>query len=106
MRVLYPFSDVDLLDAYHLCGGRVVTYRNNTADWSISSADIEDICGEDSDDDVGDDDGLFGSGWSRSRDTEHRAARGFSVERADFVNRDRKDDGCGGVAGVGVRQRE
>ena len=27
MRLLYPLGDVDLLDAYHLCGGRVVTYR-------------------------------------------------------------------------------
>lgn len=27
MRLLYPLGDVDLLDAYHLCGGRVVTFR-------------------------------------------------------------------------------
>lgn len=26
MRALFPLGDVDLLDAYHLCGGRVVTF--------------------------------------------------------------------------------
>ena len=30
MRLLYPLGDVDLLDAYHLCGGRVVTYQAPT----------------------------------------------------------------------------
>lgn len=29
LRALYPVSDVDLLDAYHLCGGRVVTFRRS-----------------------------------------------------------------------------
>ncbi|CAN0241010.1 unnamed protein product, partial [Ectocarpus sp. 4 AP-2014] len=27
MQALFPLGDVDLLDAYHLCGGRVVTFR-------------------------------------------------------------------------------
>lgn len=27
MQSLFPMGDVDLLDAYHLCGGRVVTFR-------------------------------------------------------------------------------
>lgn len=34
LRMLYPVSDVDLLDAYHLCGGRVVTFcRSPESDW-------------------------------------------------------------------------
>ncbi|CAB1120808.1 unnamed protein product [Ectocarpus sp. CCAP 1310/34] len=27
LQALFPLGDVDLLDAYHLCGGRVVTFR-------------------------------------------------------------------------------
>lgn len=27
MQALFPLGDVDLLDAYHLCGGRVVTFH-------------------------------------------------------------------------------
>lgn len=31
MRALFPLGDVDLLDAYHLCGGRVVTFSASGA---------------------------------------------------------------------------
>lgn len=31
MQALYPLGDVDLLDAYHLCGGRVVTFCTSGA---------------------------------------------------------------------------
>lgn len=31
MQALFPLGDVDLLDAYHLCGGRVVTFRASGA---------------------------------------------------------------------------
>eukprot|EP00752_Nemacystus_decipiens_P016435 g14691.t2 len=31
MQALFPLGDVDLLDAYHLCGGRVVTFRPSGA---------------------------------------------------------------------------
>lgn len=31
MQSLFPLGDVDLLDAYHLCGGRVVTFRASGA---------------------------------------------------------------------------
>lgn len=28
-RALYPAGDLDVLDGYHLCGGRVVCYRSS-----------------------------------------------------------------------------
>lgn len=42
MRVLYPLGDVDLLDAYHLSGGRVVNFRTSGADWSSHASGIKD----------------------------------------------------------------
>lgn len=37
MQALFPLGDVDLLDAYHLCGGRVVTFRASGASRSPAS---------------------------------------------------------------------
>lgn len=37
MQVLFPLGDVDLLDAYHLCGGRVVSFRASSAPRSPTS---------------------------------------------------------------------
>lgn len=37
MQALFPLGDVDLLDAYHLCGGRVVTFRASGASRSPGS---------------------------------------------------------------------
>lgn len=39
MQALFPLGDVDLLDAYHLCGGRVVTFRPSGASRSPASRD-------------------------------------------------------------------
>lgn len=58
MRPLYPLGDIDLLDAYHLCEGRVVTYRTYGAGWRSSGALSAGI-------DAGD--GVSASGSSASR---------------------------------------
>lgn len=39
MQALFPLGDVDLLDAYHLCGGRVVTFRPSGASRSPAPGD-------------------------------------------------------------------
>lgn len=90
MQPLYPLGDIDLLDAYHLCEGRVVTYRTYGAGWSnsVSSAGVE----------IGARERGFASGSSGCRS---RWEPGVSTDLSSFRDTDSVDY-CGGT---GARDR-
>lgn len=79
MRPLYPLGDIDLLDAYHLCEGRVVTYRTYGAGWRSSGASSAGV-------DAGD--GARASGSSASRP---RCEPPVSGDLASFCDADDAD---------------
>lgn len=89
MRTLYPLGDIDLLDAYHLCGGRVVTYCTPNACRSDPCFDRVSV--ESYGDSYGGDCGL-GLGF--------RGERGLSIDCEDV--RDNDSDGTLHDASYGV----